>query len=305
MARYSRLGYVGLNVSDVARSVAFYQDMVGLQLVGMGEAGEAYLRCSGDHHNIVLYRGAVGLKRLGWQMESMADVDVMRRRAASAGLAVADVDERECARLHQGKSIRVSEPNSGVTLEFYGPTTAFEHAPYVHTVAKIERLGHVVLCSPEFQRAADVALETFNFRQSDEIDGLARFLRCFPNRFHHSLAFARGERHGLHHVNFMVSEIDDIGKAMTRLRRNDVPIVYGPGRHPPSESIFLYFLDPDGLTLEYSFGMETFDEIGARGPRKLPPVPASFDYWSNIPDPRMGRTGAIERLNATSPELAS
>ncbi len=36
--------------------------------------------------------------------------------------------------------------------------------------------------------------------------------------------------------------------------------MFGPGRHPPSESVFLYFLDPDGLTLEYSFGMEEFPE---------------------------------------------
>ena len=45
-----------------------------------------------------------------------------------------------------------------------------------------------------------------------------------------------------------------------RLRKAEVPIVYGPGRHPPSGSFFLYFLDPDGMTLEYSHGMEEFPE---------------------------------------------
>ena len=60
----------------------------------------------------------------------------------------------------------------------------------------------------------------------------------------------------LHHVNFMVTEINDIGRALHRLGAQGVPIVHGPGRHPTSGSIFLYFLDPDGITLEYSFGME-------------------------------------------------
>jgi 2,3-dihydroxy-p-cumate/2,3-dihydroxybenzoate 3,4-dioxygenase len=47
---------------------------------------------------------------------------------------------------------------------------------------------------------------------------------------------------------------------MWRMKKKQVPIVFGPGRHPPSGSVFLYFLEPDGMTLEYSFGMEEFPE---------------------------------------------
>ena len=68
----------------------------------------------------------------------------------------------------------------------------------------------------------------------------------------------------------MVSEIDDIGKAIWRCNKNDVPIVRGPGRHPPSDSVFFYVLDPDGITVEYSFEMEEFPEHGARPARELP-----------------------------------
>ena len=60
--------------------------------------------------------------------------------------------------------------------------------------------------------------------------------------------------------------------------------------------MFLYFLDPDGLTLEYSFGMEEFPEIDARAPRRLPPGLDSIDYWGGAPQPGMGATGEIERL---------
>ncbi len=100
----------------------------------------------------------------------------------------------------------------------------------------------------------------------------------------------------------MVSEIDDIGKAVNRLNRNQVPIVHGPGRHPPSGSIFLYFLDPDGLTVEYSFGMETFPAENPRKPRLMEPIQPSFDYWDCPIDPRKSAIGAIER--ATEPAAA-
>jgi 2,3-dihydroxy-p-cumate/2,3-dihydroxybenzoate 3,4-dioxygenase len=292
MARYEKLGYVALSVSDVSKSAHFYEHMVGLTRTATGKQGEVYFRCSGDHHNLMLYQGPVGLARIGWQMQSAAEVDKLRDRALSAGLTVTDVPRAETEALQQDASIRVTAPHVGVTHEFYS-SMAQAGAAFEPTLAKIERLGHVVLRTPDVPSATASALEIFNFRHSDSIDGLVNFLRCFPNRFHHSLAFTRGQKNGLHHINFMVSEIDDIGKAMTRLKRNDVPIVYGPGRHPPSESVFLYFLDPDGMTVEYSFGMETFEEFGARDPRSLEPVPTSFDYWGNVPDPRMGSTGDL------------
>ena len=52
--RYKKLGYVALNVTDMERSVAFYRDMVGLQLNEQVEQGPAFFSCSADHHNVVL-----------------------------------------------------------------------------------------------------------------------------------------------------------------------------------------------------------------------------------------------------------
>jgi 2,3-dihydroxy-p-cumate/2,3-dihydroxybenzoate 3,4-dioxygenase len=136
-------------------------------------------------------------------------------------------------------------------------------------------------------------LERLGFRASDRIENAVTFLRCFPNPRHHSLGVARAEAHQLHHVNFMVTDIDDIGRALHRLRKLAVPIVFGPGRHPPSESVFLYFLDPDGITLEYSFGMEEFPEADPRPPRLLPLALESIDTWGAVPEARFGRSGTI------------
>ena len=45
----------------------------------------------------------------------------------------------------------------------------------------------------------------------------------------------------------------------------------GPGEHHPWGRIFLYFTDPDRVTLEYSQGMEEFPEEGAREARRFEP----------------------------------
>ena len=71
-------------------------------------------------------------------------------------------------------------------------------------------------------------------------------------------------------------------------------IVFGIGRHPTSDSIFIYFLDPDGMTWEYSFGMELFPETNARQPRFMSTAMEDFDVWGARPTPNFGAKGVIE-----------
>lgn len=292
--RYRRLGYVALNVTDVARSIGFYRDLAGLA-VSEAEAGYAALRCSRDHHNVLLYQAAEpGLKRIAFELETAADLDAARSHLQSLGIVVTDVGSEECARLRLGAAFRFCVPDCGVCLEFFVQVMHMA-LPYVPTVAKIERLGHVVVNVRHFDSVLGFLTRQLGFRISDQVPGFAAFLRCFPNPLHHSLAILSGAEDHLNHVNFMVSDIDDIGRAMNRMKRANVDIVFGPGRHQPSESIFLYFLDPDRMTIEYSFGMETFPETSAREPRLLEPRPEALDLWGSVPAPAFGKVGAIER----------
>ncbi|WP_022728145.1 VOC family protein [Fodinicurvata sediminis] len=292
--RYRRLGYVALNVSDLQTSSEFYRDLVGLQPAGEAGEGESLFRCSPRHHDLILHQASEpGLRRIGWEMESPEDLARVRRHLESLELATHDVGREEAACLGVEDAFRVVEPHTGATLEYFH---SFEQAttPFEATITKIERLGHVVLGAVDHARAERFFLEQLNFRASDRIEEAITFMRCFPNPLHHSLGLAHSGHNHFHHVNFMVTDVDDIGKAFWRMQKNDVPIVFGPGRHPPSESMFLYFLDPDGMTVEYSFGMEEFPEVDARPPRNLPFAPENMDYWGAIPDPRMGQVGAIE-----------
>jgi 2,3-dihydroxy-p-cumate/2,3-dihydroxybenzoate 3,4-dioxygenase len=292
--RYQSLAYVALNVSDLGRSAAYYRDMVGL-MPSAEIDGAAFLRCSDRHHDVMLTQSSVpGLKRIGWSMESEAQTRALRRRLDALGLETRSVALDECARLAISKdAFRFREPNSGATFEFFA---AMEKAdtPFVPTLAKIARLGHVVLAVKDLSATEAFFLHTLNFQVSDRIDGMVTFMRAFPNPFHHSLGLSQAEQNKLHHVNFMVTEVDDIGKANNRFKKNGVPIVFGPGRHPPSDSMFFYFVDPDGHWNEYSFGMEEFPEVGARQPRLLPPGLESIDYWGSIPDPDYPQKGTIE-----------
>lgn len=292
--RYARLGYVAINVEDLDSSASFYRDLWGLQANG-GDDKTRFFRCSNNHHDFVLFEGTPGLKRIGWQMESDEDIDRIVARIEAQGLSVVNVPDDEAAFLRQGRSVRFADPYTGATHEYFS-TVAQEEDDFTPTCALIQRIGHLVLKTPDFNEAVDFFTDVLNFRKSDAIGDVVCFMRCFPNPFHHSLGISNSASRGLHHVNFMVSEIDDIGRGIWRFQKHDVPIVRGPGRHPPSGSVFLYVLDPSGITVEYSYGMEEFPEENPREHRVLPVEPESIDYWNGPTDKRLGRVGKIEPL---------
>ena len=295
--RYKQLGYVALNVTDLEKSRKFYEELVGMQCDADVRDGSVALRCSDKFLDLLLVEGAgpPGLKRVGWEMESEAAYDAVRAHLAELELTLIDVPLDEARLFGATRAFRVTEPNSRLTLEFF-PSMRAAPGPFARTHTDIARLGHIVLNAADRPATEAFFMNDLNFRVSDRIDGIVTFMRCFPNPYHHSLGIGAGSSNGLNHLNLMVSCIDDIGKANNRMRQNGVDIVFGPGKHPPSESYFLYFLDPDGMTIEYSFGMEEFPEHEPRGSRDMPAALSSIDYWGGAPDPRFGKTGVFEAL---------
>jgi 2,3-dihydroxy-p-cumate/2,3-dihydroxybenzoate 3,4-dioxygenase len=282
--RYKRLGYAALRVSDLAHSTAFYVDQMGLMLA-RSDAQTAWLRCSDKPYDLILERGdIVGLSRVGFELENRAALENAFVRLAGFGLDPVWTGSQS--------AFRFRNPETGLELDYYTDQAPAE-TPYSPTVAKIERLGHVVLNVKSYPQAHRFWVDQLGLVISDHVPGRIAFLRCFPNPLHHSIALLEGPEDGLNHINFMVQDIDDVGCAMNRMKKADVPIVFGPGRHLPSTSIFLYFLDPDGMSAEYSFGMEEIPEDNPRPPRDLEPKPEVLDTWGSIADPRFGKTGAI------------
>lgn len=291
--RYERLTYAAINVTDLAASTRFYRDLVGLMVTEETDEYTA-LRCSRDHHNLMLYKAAEpGLKRIAFKLESAADLKAAREHIESLGVATEEVAAEELQQLCIGQAFRFRVPECNVCLEFFVQMMHMA-SDFKPTVAQIERIGHVVVNVEDFDPVLEFLTDKLGFQVSDYVPGFAAFLRCWPNPLHHSMAILAGDNNHLNHVNFMVTDIDDVGRAMNRMKKEDVKIVFGPGRHQPSESIFLYFLDPDDMTVEYSFGMECFPEDGAREPRLLEPHPEALDTWGSVPTPEFGKVGKIE-----------
>jgi len=294
MIRYRKLGYVGINVTDLERARPFYETIVGLQFVEAAPDGSLRYRCSDDYYNIVLHQSSQpGFRYVGLMLQDDEQYEALRTRLEGRSVPYEIISSKECKARRLASGWRISEPHLKAAFEFYRPLPEDEGVRFASSVSKIQRIGHVVLATPHYKETLAFLREVLNLADSDDIEGVIAFLRLFPNPYHHGIGVGAAPRNTLHHVNFMVSEIDDIGMALNRLKKNDVPVVFGPGRHIASNSVFLYYLDPDGMTLEYSFGMEEFPELNPRAPRSLPPRPESIDSWGGGRDPRMSAVGVV------------
>jgi catechol-2,3-dioxygenase len=84
MAKISNLNHAVLFVSDLARSVQFYEKAFGFEVVDKLGDNAAFLRAAGgpNHHDLGLFRarggevtqGNVGLYHLAWEVETIEDL---------------------------------------------------------------------------------------------------------------------------------------------------------------------------------------------------------------------------------------
>jgi 2,3-dihydroxy-p-cumate/2,3-dihydroxybenzoate 3,4-dioxygenase len=294
--RFARLGFCEVQCRNLAATTHFYRDIVGMELAGETDR-RAWLRCSDKPFDIMLRQGTPGLARAGFELEGPTDLERAHDRLRALGTDVRWCDAAGTDEVQAQRALVFTDPTSDLTCLFYNgqrPATR----PYQPHLTRIARLGHLVLNVADLGAAHRFWADTLGFAVSDRVDGLAEWLRCWPNPLHHSLALLQHSANTLHHINFMVTDIDDIGTAMNRIKAAGIPIVFGPGRHLPSTSVFLYFLDPDGNTCELSFGMELFDPETARAPRELEHKAEVMDTWGSRPDPRFGKGNPILRASA-------
>jgi catechol 2,3-dioxygenase-like lactoylglutathione lyase family enzyme len=105
----TRLNHAVLYVRDVARSVAFYTDVLGFRRVDMtpdGFHGAAFLQAPGstNDHDVGLFeigagagpsgagRTTVGLYHLAWEVDTLAELERLAGRLTEAGALVGASD---------------------------------------------------------------------------------------------------------------------------------------------------------------------------------------------------------------------
>ena len=297
--RYKEMGYVALNVTDIDRTTAFATEVMALTIAGDGPSGERFLRCSPNHHDVVLHKAnKPGFLRSGWVLETQDDVEKafahFDKNLELDPQWISD-EERAALGLSFAPAFRVREPTTRAQYDFYAKME-YVSSPLEHRqIAQIKNLGHFGLVVPNCRATTEYMVANMGFVVSDYLGPYAvTLMRAFPNPNHHSFAPVQSPqgRCAFHHMAFMVTEIDDIGRLLNRTKKFDAGIAFGIGRHPTSGSIHLYVYDPDDMVWEYTLGMEQFPEENPREARNMSTKPENFDLWGAVPDAGFLEKGA-------------
>jgi 2,3-dihydroxy-p-cumate/2,3-dihydroxybenzoate 3,4-dioxygenase len=273
--------YVRLGTRDLAAADRFVREVIGLELARV-EAGAHYYRSDDRDHTLVYFEGDPRDHTVGFELRQPCALQAAADELSHRGLVVraGKADALEQRHVHGLLSFT---DLSGNVIDLVERPLHGGRRHFPSRDAGITGFSHVGLCSTDAARDEAFWCGVLGARVSDRI-GDAALLRIDP--VHHKVALFPTTRAGIQHVNHQVASIDDVMRAWYHLRERGVKIVFGPGRHPTSGAVFLYFEGPDGMVFEYSTGVRHIapqDEAGHR-PRQFPSVPSSFCMWGSLPD---------------------
>lgn len=270
--RYCRLG-----TADLEAAVDFARTVIGLEEVGR-ENGSVYLRGDDRDHNICYFKGDPGDNTVGFEVRTFAELDAAADILSAAGVTVQRGTEEQAAARRVMGFINFTDPTGNsvdlVVRPFHSGRRYFPSRD-----AGITEFSHIGLKSSDPVRDEKFWSSLFNIRANDRI-GDAPLLSF--DEVHHRIALFPTDHAGVQHINFQVETLDDIMRSYYFLSDRQVQIRFGPGRHPTSGAMFLYYEGPDGMTYEYSSGVRNVDEDWR--PRQLPFKNESFCMWGARPD---------------------
>lgn len=253
----TRASHVRYFVKDLAVSVRFYTEVLGL-VVSDQDEDAVYLRGIEEacHHSVVLMRteGEPAAECVGMRVASEDDLHRAREHFTAAGGKAEFVEHA-----HQGPTLLTSFGEGTPPIELCCRMPILPRLLNNFPAQKggrALRLDHYQCVIPDVDATA-AKFMALGFRPSKytaQVD-TGQLLSIFLSRKNnpHDLVLAQGAGPRLHHVAFIVSDLQAMFRACDIAAnlgygRN---VEHGPGRHGPPNGIFVYFRDPDGHRIEF------------------------------------------------------
>jgi extradiol dioxygenase len=267
MATAATLGYLGLEVSDLAAWRRFARDLLGLEIGAPRPDGALPLRMDDHAHRFLLHEGpADDVAYIGWELPDRAALDALAGRLERARVPVRAGTAAERAARGVEAMLWFEDPN-GIRIElFQGPAIASEPFASDRIPSGFrtgdQGMGHVLVNARSSAETERFYREVLGFALTDYVESdrlCAVFLHVNPR--HHSLAFAElplPKR--LHHVMLEVGSIDDVGMAFDRCQELGVPLQRTIGRHQNDRMVSFYGYTPSGFCFEIGWGGREVDD---------------------------------------------
>ena len=286
------MGYVRVASTDLSAWELFAEKVLGLVRTTGPTEGQLYYRIDEVSARVVVFPSDADLLAcVGWEVADHAALDAARDHLKNANVEFEEGTPEELADRRVQELIRFSDPFDNVFELFHGITYERKEAitPYGQRfVTGDQGMGHVVIPVTDDVEALRFYTEVLGFRLRDSMSmpgefvgkpaGSKVWLRFLGiNPRHHSLAFLPMPNPSkCVHIMFEVERLDDVGRALERVRRNKAPLSATLGRHMNDQMVSFYVRSPGGFDIEFGTEGLTVDDA-----RWVARESTAVSYWGH------------------------
>ncbi|MCW8863705.1 MAG: VOC family protein [Colwellia sp.] len=243
------LNHIGLNTTDTKTIGDFYHNVLQMKLETLDDGR---VIASAKDRKIVFAKAAEkGLGFGAYSADSLETLNALRKRLEDEGCNILPC----VSPIYADKSAFSIVDPDGNTQCF--SVQQSEESSKNSVLAG--RLQHLVVTTTNITRMVDFYTKIIGFSISDKVlDDEGKVKVCFlrGDHEHHSFAIFDAGTVRLDHHCYEAVDWNLIRDWADHLVAQDVPIVWGPGRHGPGNNAFLMFNDADGNWLEISAELE-------------------------------------------------
>jgi 3,4-dihydroxy-9,10-secoandrosta-1,3,5(10)-triene-9,17-dione 4,5-dioxygenase len=287
------MGYARVASTDLEQWRHF-----GLKVLGLAEGrgpnpDHLYFRIDEVSARLVVFPSDVDqLSCIGWELADHPALQQAREHLAKEGIAFEEGTDEELAERRVQELVRFTDPFDNVFELFHGIT--YESRPVVTPYAASfvtgdQGMGHVVIPVSDDVEALKFYTDVLGFRLRDSMSMPGEFVGKEPgskvwlrflgvNPRHHSLAFLPMPNESkCVHIMLEVDKLDDVGRALERVRKHKAPLSATLGRHMNDQMVSFYVRSPGGFDIE--FGTEGLQVDDARWVAR---ESTAVSYWGHV-----------------------
>ena len=269
-----------MRAPGIATTKQFYLDNWGLTVAAEAD-GTIYFRGTGPEPFIYGLRedATFGIDYINLAMSSCSRVDALFEQLTRNNVSILN------------RPAPLKTPGGGYGFAIRDPdqrrlrfvADAQLNADASDAIAKPRKASHVVLNTPDMERAQSFYEAQLGFRTSDFSANQMVFLRCSTD--HHAIALNRSPYPSVNHVAFEMPSIDSFMRGIGRMRVKGQSPAWGPGRHGPGNNPFAYFVSPSGFVIEFTSEVQQIDETTHQAKVWPRDVPEAMDVWMTAGPP--------------------
>ena len=287
------MGYIRVASTDLEAWRHFGGKVLGLAEGRGPTEGNLYFRIDEVSARIVVFPSEVDeLSATGWEVADHTALQEAREHLSKSGVDFDEGTPEELDERRVQELVRFRDPSDNVFELFHGIT--YESRPVVTPYAAKfvtgdQGMGHIVVPVSDDVEALHFYRDVLGFRLRDSMSMPGEFVGKEPgskvwlrflgvNPRHHSLAFLPMPNPSkCVHVMLEVEKLDDVGRALERVRKHKAPLSATLGRHMNDEMVSFYVRSPGGFDVEFGCEGLTVDDR-----RWVARESTAVSYWGHV-----------------------